>query len=100
MTHREAMTSSSGEDWRGLRDGAEPPECEGELIDPNPSFSSDVKWVVYTCAGCLAVVFTVEGSRHWWNHEGQGSKIRAQKIQAMRAALTSGAALAAAQETK
>lgn len=78
------MTSPYGEDWRGLRDGQEPPECGGELIDPNRSFSSDVYWTVYTCSECLAVVFTVEGSRHWWNHEGNGSPQRMERIAAQR----------------
>lgn len=85
MTHKESMTSPYGEDWRGLRNGEEPPECEGELIDASgPSLSSDVYWVVYTCSECFAVVFTVEGSRHWWNHEGEGSPARMQRVAAMR----------------
>lgn len=84
MTHQEAMTSPYGEDWRGLRDGEEPPECDGELIDSNPSFSSDVYWTVFTCCKCFAVVFTVEGGRHWWNHEGNGSPARMERIAAMK----------------
>lgn len=85
MTHREAMTSPQGEDWRGLRNGKEPPECVGVLIDPNDWFSDDVYWTVYTCSQCFAVVFTVEGSRHWWNHEGTGSPQRLERIASMQA---------------
>jgi hypothetical protein len=85
MTHREAMTSPRGEDWRGLRDGKEPPECNGELIDSNPGcYSSDIYWTVFTCAKCFAVVFTVEGTRHWWNHEGEGSSARMAAIETLR----------------
>lgn len=85
MTHHEAMTSPRGEDWRGLRDGKEPPACDGELIDSNPGcYSSDIYWTVFTCSECFAVVFTAEGSRHWWNHEGDGSPERMQRIAAMK----------------
>jgi len=87
MTHKEAMTSPRGEDWTGLRNGEQPPECDGELIDPNPGcLSSDVYWTVFTCSKCFAVVFTVEGSRHWWNHEGKGSEHRMARIAEMRSA--------------
>ena len=85
MTHREAMTSPRGEDWIGLRNGQLPPECDGELTDSNPGqLSSDVYWTIYTCSCCFAVVFTVEGSRHWWNHEGTGSPQRMAHIAEMR----------------
>lgn len=89
MTHREAMTSPNGEDWRGLRNGQEPPECEGELVDPNPNqLSSDVYWTIFTCSKCFTVVFTVEGSRHWWNYEGDGSPSRLARIAEMRSERT------------
>lgn len=87
MTHREAMSDRFNED-------SPITECDGELIDPNTSYSSDVYWEVFTCSKCFAVVFTVEGSPHWWNHEGQGSETRMAHIAELRKT----AALAAAQE--
>jgi hypothetical protein len=84
MTHKEAMTSPRGENWDGLRDYAPVPECDGLLIDPNTSYSSDVYWEVFTCSKCFVIVFTVEGSRHWWNHEGTGSPERMARIAAMQ----------------
>ena len=61
--------------------------CDGQLIDANDSFSSDINWTVYTCEKCLATVFTVEGRVHWWNHEGHPSEARRQRQDELRGLL-------------
>jgi hypothetical protein len=63
-------------------------ECDGELIDGNRSFSSDVYWEVFTCSKCLETVFTVEGGVHWWNAHGEPSKERAARQTEIRPAGT------------
>lgn len=64
MTHAEAMSHPL---WRGER-----PDCQGELKELARLYRYDVYWVVYRCTECAAIVWTVEGQAHWWNHQYPG----------------------------
>ena len=57
FTHCEALSATRN-----------PSACDGVLIYERKSFFDDVKWSVYVCERCDALVYTVNDT-HWWNFE-------------------------------